>query len=121
MKIIEAIFSQGIIKPLEKLKYPEGKKLKVAIEDEKGLSDKDFFEMVEKIREHNKNVDPEILEKEIEEAIQEVRKSKAEEKEWQELSTYGSMMAEKQGLKEDDINRIVKEYRSKESYAKSSS
>ena len=43
------------------------------------------------------------------------------EKQWQELSAYGSMMAEKQGLTEKDINRIVEEYRNEQSYAKSSS
>ena len=48
-------------------------------------------------------------------------KKETVEKQWQELSAYGSMMAEKQGLTEKDINRIVEEYRNEQSYAKSSS
>ena len=48
-------------------------------------------------------------------------KKETVEKQWQELSAYGSMMAEKQGFTEKDINRIVEEYRNEQSYAKSSS
>ena len=48
-------------------------------------------------------------------------KKETVEKQWQEISAYGSMMAEKQGLTEKDINRIVEEYRNEQSYAKSSS
>lgn len=80
MKTIQATFYHGVIQPLEKLEYPEGEQLTVTIktqkEKEREEAKKEFFDWVDEIHERNKDVDPEILEKEIEEAVQAVRKSK---------------------------------------------
>jgi predicted DNA-binding antitoxin AbrB/MazE fold protein len=80
MRTIRVTFSHGVFKPLEKVSYPEGEQLTISIETQKEKereeAKKEFFDWVDGIHEHNKDVDPEILEKEIEEAIQAVRKSK---------------------------------------------
>jgi predicted DNA-binding antitoxin AbrB/MazE fold protein len=43
MKTIRATFSNGIIKPLEKLEYPEGKELTITIREETEIVSKEKY------------------------------------------------------------------------------
>jgi predicted DNA-binding antitoxin AbrB/MazE fold protein len=85
MKTIRAKFSHGVFKPLEKVDYPEDKEFKITVLDEKEELSKEeearksFFQFIDEIHERNKDVDPEILEKEIAEAVEAVKKQELKE------------------------------------------
>lgn len=58
MKTIRATFSNGIIKPLEKLEYPEGKELTVTIEEEpETVSKERYMEILRKTAGSWKDID----------------------------------------------------------------
>ena len=58
MKTIRATFSNGIIKPLEKVEYPEGKELTVTIEEEPAIvSQEKYVEILRKTAGSWKDID----------------------------------------------------------------
>lgn len=80
MTEIKVRFSEGVFVPLEKISIPEGMEFDIAIlkerEEDREKAKKEFFDWVRQIHEQNKDVDPDIVDKEIYEAVQEVRKRK---------------------------------------------
>jgi len=46
------------------------------------------------------------------ELFREALRRYVEEKEWQRLQRYGHLIAQEKGLKEEDVNRLLDEYRS---------
>jgi len=46
------------------------------------------------------------------ELFREALRRYVEEKEWQQLQRYGHLIAQEKGLKEEDVNRLLDEYRS---------
>ena len=83
MKTIRATFSHGVFKPLEKVSYPEGEQLTISIETQEEKEREEARQYIAKFiketHEYNKDVDPEILEKEIAEAVEAVKKQELKE------------------------------------------
>ena len=85
MKAIRATFSHGVFKPLEKVEYPEGKEITLMIPDraveeiEQEEARQYIMKFIKETHEHNKDVDPEVLEKEITEAVEAVKKQELKE------------------------------------------
>lgn len=72
-------------------------------------------EMAEKIKE--------LMKKEgrtRSELIREALRRYVEEQEWKEIYRYGEMKAREKGIKEEDVDRIVHEYREEKRKTKSS-
>ena len=63
----------------------------------------DLFNQVNKIAKEENRTKSELFREAIRNYI--------EEKEWQKLSRYGQVMAQRQGLQENDIYKIVEDYR----------
>ena len=74
-KVIEAVFENGVLKPVKKLRLKDKQQVKIQILNDEDWQER-FDRVLKSIRSKAARFSPEQIEADIEEAIKEVRRAK---------------------------------------------